>query len=47
MAATLMPMPGDIPALKNEIKIKNEIIDTLRNDIQLVISKNEELASAD
>ena len=46
MAATLKPIRDDIAALKEELKMKNDVIDTLRNDIQLVKSTNEELASA-
>ena len=46
MAATLKPIRDDIAALKIEINMKNDIIETLRNDIQLVKSTNEELTSA-
>ena len=46
MAATLKPIRDDIAALKEELKMKNDVIDTLRNDIHLVKSTNEELASA-
>ena len=46
MAATLKPIRDDIAALKIETNMKNDIIETLQNDIQLVKSTNEELTSA-